>query len=315
MDSKYSDYMVNFRYKDRLFRFLFQDKKHLLSLYNALHGTNYENEDDLEITTIEDVIYMKMKNDLSFIIDSCMSLYEHQGSFNPNMPVRGLMYFGKLYDKYIHMNDINIYSSKLRMLPTPQYYVFYNGDKLCPDRMVLKLSDAFEKPLNDESYEWSATMLNINYGYNKKLMEQCRILQEYSYFIDRVKNFVRLHKDTRKAIDLAVEQCIKEGILAEFLRQNRSEVLEMCLTEYDEKKVLNALAKEAEEEGRAEGRAEGREEGRTEGRTEGRAQEIVEFGLEEGHNEDWILQKLCKKLDISLDQAHLYFDEFSTVRE
>ena len=254
MDSNLSNYMINSKYKDRLFRFLFQDKKHLLSLYNAIRGTNYNNIDDLEITTIEDVIYMKMKNDLSFIIDSCMSVYEHQSTFNPNMPVRGLIYFGILYNKYIKTREINIYSSKLRKLPTPQYYVFYNGDKEFSDRTILKLSDAFEKTLEDGSYEWTAIMLNINYGYNQELLDHCRILQEYSYFIHSVKNCIMHENDTKKAIDTAVKQCIREGVLAEFLQEHRAEVIEMCLTEYDEQKVMAAFAREAEEDA-AEARA------------------------------------------------------------
>ena len=62
---------INRTYKDRLFKIIFEGKKELLSLYNALTGKNYQNPDELEINTIDDVIYMHLKNDMSFILDDC----------------------------------------------------------------------------------------------------------------------------------------------------------------------------------------------------------------------------------------------------
>ena len=115
------------KYKDRLFQKVFEDKKDLLDLYNAVNGTQYTNQDDLEITTLEDVIYLSMKNDLSFIISSTLNLYEHQSTYNPNLPVRGLIYFAKLYEAYIKKIDANVYGHKLIALPAPQFIVFYNG--------------------------------------------------------------------------------------------------------------------------------------------------------------------------------------------
>ena len=141
------DSNVNKEYKDRLFRFLFgreENKEYALSLYNALNGTSYTNADELEFTTIEDVVYMGMKNDVSFMIQNFMPLYEHQSSFNPNMPLRGLMYFGKLYDRYMEKNHFNRYGKILIKIPTPQYIVFYNGLEEHEEKEILRLSDAFE---------------------------------------------------------------------------------------------------------------------------------------------------------------------------
>ena len=166
--------MINEKYKDRLFRKIFGYEKYkgnLLSLYNALNGTKYTNPDDLEITTIDEAIWMGMKNDVSCIINCNMALYEHQSSYSPNMPLRGLMYFGKLYNKYVKVNKQNIYGSKLVKIPTPQYYVFYNGERDYPDRIELKLSDAFQKEGKEGDFQWTAIMLNINFGKNKKLVE------------------------------------------------------------------------------------------------------------------------------------------------
>ncbi|MDY3795845.1 MAG: hypothetical protein SOZ81_03925, partial [Agathobacter sp.] len=116
---------------------MFRDKEYLLELYNAINRTNYSNSDDLEITTLEDVIFMSMKNDKSFIISSTMNLYEHQSTANPNMPIRGLLYFAQLYDEYIKLHDLDVYGRKLVKLPTPQYIVFYNGKEEIPDDQTL----------------------------------------------------------------------------------------------------------------------------------------------------------------------------------
>lgn len=167
-------------HKDRLFQKLFGDetnRKNLLSLFNALNNTNYTDENAIEINTIDDVIYMGMKNDVSCILDNYMSLSEHQSTFNPNMPIRGLMYFGRLYDKYIKQYGLNLYSTKLLKLPTPKYFVLYNGNIDKPDIINLKLSDSFIHKDGGNCFEWTATMININYGHNKKLLDSCLILK------------------------------------------------------------------------------------------------------------------------------------------
>lgn len=250
------DITVNYQYKDRVFRDLFgveERKENLLSLYNALNGTDYQNPDDLEITTIEDAIYMSMKNDVSCIIDNCLSLFEHQSTYNPNMPLRGLLYFGKLYDKFIKVNGKNIYSRKLIKIPTPQYYIFYNGEKELPDRTVLRLSDAFETPTRDGEFEWTATMVNINSGNSQELMAHCQVLQEYSLFVDMIRQEAKGTNDIAAAVTKAVDACIEQGILKDYLLARKSEVIDMVLTEYDEKKTLAAIAREEFEEGIKEG--------------------------------------------------------------
>lgn len=134
---------VNRKYKDRLFRIVFREKEDLLDLYNAVNGSDYDNPDELEIMTIEDVIYVHMKNDVAFLLSDLLNLWEHQSTFNPNMPARGLGYFAQLYQQYIEKYGVNLYSSKQKKLPFPQYIVFYNGEKDMPERMELRLSDAF----------------------------------------------------------------------------------------------------------------------------------------------------------------------------
>lgn len=131
---------ANREYKDRLFRFVFRKKEDQLSLYNAVNGTHYTDPDALEINTLDNVLYLGMKNDISFLISGTMNLYEHQSTYNPNMPIRGLMYFSKLYEKYIAENNIDIYTNTRKELSFPQYLVFYNGTADEPERMEMKLS-------------------------------------------------------------------------------------------------------------------------------------------------------------------------------
>lgn len=243
---------INKQHKDRLFKNLFGDerrKENTLALYNALNGTQYEDTDALEITTIDDAIYMGMKNDVAFIVYSDMSLYEQQSTFNPNMPVRGLMYAGKLYSKYIEQNDLNIYGSKSVKLPSPHYYVFYNGEQKHNDVEELKLSDTFENFKDLGKYEWTAVMLNINYGHNKELMEKCQPLQEYSILVSKIRKYKKTEDSFENAVNRAVDECIEEGVLADYLRIHKAEVLDMVITEYDEEKTMKAIARDHEEIG------------------------------------------------------------------
>jgi hypothetical protein len=173
-------------YKDKLFNYLFgrEERKHyLLSLYNALNDKDYTNLDELTIYTIEDAIYMGYKNDVSCLIasDEVLSLYEEQSTYNPNMPIRGVIYFSELYQKYIKTNRLNIYGSSLIKLPTPQYYVFYIGKRNMPEKIELKLSDMFYG--RTDVLECIATMININIGNNMELIKKCKPLYEYSTFI------------------------------------------------------------------------------------------------------------------------------------
>ena len=133
---------VNRKYKDRLFRFLFKEKKDLLDLYNAVNDSSYDDPDDLEIVTMEDVIFLKMKNDLSFMVVNRLNLYEHQSTYSPNMPLRGLIYLARQYEGLIAKEQENLYGSKLVKIPTPEFVIFYNGTKAQPDQMELFLSDA-----------------------------------------------------------------------------------------------------------------------------------------------------------------------------
>ena len=208
-----ADVRVNHKFKDSLFRMIFREKEALLELYNAINGSDYQNPEDLIITTIDDVLYLGMKNDVSFLIGRQMNLYEAQSSLNPNMPLRGLFYFSRLYQAYIKERQLDPYSQRLLPLPTPEFVVFYNGTREQPDRVTLRLSDAFSPGAGVPCLECTATMLNINRGHNEELMKGCRKLYEYAYLVDMVRSYLNEGLRLEAAVNRAVEDCIKNDIL------------------------------------------------------------------------------------------------------
>ena len=243
------EHRVNRKYKDSLFRKIFSDRKDLLDLYNALNGTQYTDEEELTVTTLEDVIYISIKNDVSFLLGGTMNLYEHQSSYNPNMPIRGLMYLARLYQNYIDDCEINVFSPVLKHLPSPKFIVFYNGSKDEPDQKLLRLTDAFaEEGAPEEScLECCATMLNINYGHNYELMEKCRRLEEYSVFVAEVRKALEEGGDQRQAVDDAIDICIEKGVLRDILIKERAAIMNMVLS-CTEKQYDRLVRKELEQQ-------------------------------------------------------------------
>ena len=240
---------------DRLFRFIFGNERHkdwTLSLYNAINGSAYTNPDDITITTIEDVVYLSMRNDVSFLISDTMNFYEQQSTFNPNLPIRMLIYAGLVYNAFMEKNKLNKYSPALKRLPTPKLVCFYNGTDDKEDRSVLRLSDAFGRDTTD--IEVNVLMLNINYGRNKELLESCRPLADYSLFVDAVRKYSRGYVDKGDAVKRAIKDLPSDSALKKYLKAHEAEVMEMCLTEYNEKEERELLRQEALEIGREEGR-------------------------------------------------------------
>lgn len=245
---------VQRNYKDGLFLMIFRNKPALLRLYNAVRGSNYTNPDDLAVTTIENVLYMGMKNDVSFIINNQLHLYEAQSTWNPNMPLRGLFYFSDVYQGYIAEHELNIYGTKRIDLPNPNYIVFYNGTSDEPDFQTLHLSDSFIKQDDDEAcLECTATILNINFGHNQQLMETCHELYEYSYLIEQIRIGTRSGLALPDTIDQAVEHCINHSILESFLQRHRAEVTNMILKEFNLEQHIKSEKAYSFAEGHAEG--------------------------------------------------------------
>ena len=265
---------ANRQYKDTVFRMLFSEKENLLSLYNAVTGKAYQNADDLKIVTLENAIYMGMKNDLAFMLETNIFLYEHQSTLNPNIPLRDLIYIGIEYQQYV--DDKSLYSSRLQKIPAPKFMVFYNGTDAVDDRVELRLSNAYEHLAGEPDLELKALMLNVNEGHNKELMEQCQTLKEYAIYVARVRQYAS-EMNLNDAVARAIDECIKEGILVEFLRKNRSEVKMVSILEYDKEWEEKKLRKAEYEAGRSEGIEIGKSEGIEIGKTEG-----IEIGKSKG---------------------------------
>ena len=298
---------INQEHKSRLFSYIFgreETKKRTLSLYNSLSGTNYTNPDDITITTIEDVIYMGMKNDLSYIVTDKVSLYgtlninEHQSTENPNMPIREFMYTARLYDKYLKMNRKNPYSSAVIPLPIPKLVVLYNGLADVPDETLMRLSDAFKTQIRENlisakenvdtvseeelekevdailkkaspDIEVTVRMININYGRSKNILSACRSLNEYAWLVAQIRSNMNAGMEIDKAADKALDDMPDDYELKEQLMAHRAEVVGMWINEYNEEETMQMFKEEGIKIGEQRGRREGRQEGRREGRQEG----------------------------------------------
>ena len=292
---------INRTYKDRLFKIIFEDKKELLSLYNALTGKNYQNPDELEINTIDDVIYMHLKNDMSFILDDWQNLFEQQSTFNPNQPLRGFFYFADLYKvKYFGKK---IYSTRLLKIPTPQYIVFYNGTANMPDKKELRLSDAFQQPTEQPDIEVVAHMLNINYGHNKELMERCQKLKEYAQFIDIIRHYLKEneHWSNEQAISKAIDDCIQNNILRDILQKERLRVMASILSEFDEVGYKEMIRQEAYEDAYEDAYEEGVEYG---------VKTLIEFVQDIGYSKEDAATLAKQRFHLSDDAINQYMQKF-----
>ena len=296
-------YYLNRKYKDRLFRFIFSDKGNLLQLYNAINDSHYSNPDDLVITTIDDVVYMGMKNDLSFIIDDIMSLYEHQSTYSPNLPLRGLFYFSAMYRNYIEPMKQKLYTDSPLRIPFPVYLVFYNGSIEEPERKEILLSDLFiqnGKGLQP-ALECTALLLNINVGHNQELMEKCRILKEYAQFIHTIRSKISVGLPFQEAVETAVEDCISQNILSEILRKNKAEVIDMILTEYDENEFREFLKEDSWKKGHEAGVQDGIKTG---------IREIIRTFTELQLPKEQLLEKLTNSFSLSVEEAEEYIEKY-----
>ena len=243
-------------YKDRLFKAIYgrdtdESKRWRLELYNALNGTDYTDPDALELNTIENFLFISMKNDVSFLIDSQINLYEQQSTFNPNMPLRGLFYFSQLYMAYLNETDVDIFGRSLVKIPTPRFLVLYNGETTMPDVTKFRLSDAFIKPDKDGAgeFEWTATMLNINKGSNKALHKKCESLYNYSSYVAKIRDNLAAGMSLLGAVTQAVDFAIANNYLDGFFKREKGKIIMFSMTEFDQEAYDRHRRREGYEEG------------------------------------------------------------------
>ena len=250
-------------FKDSLFRYMFNNKKRLADLYEALTGRAVSPR-EIKITTLRGVFMSDIKNDISFRIGNrFIILMEHQSTWNPNMALRMLWYIAKLYHRQVGKGFV--YHSSLVKIPAPEFYVFYNGRKEELAFQKLRLSDAFEG--GSDALELVVNCCNINYSEHNKLLDRCYELRCYSIFVQKTREYDAECHDLKKAIRMAIAYCEEHDLMKEFFEENENEVLDMVNFNWDQNRAIEV----AKEDGKAEGYEKGRAEGRAEGIAEGEA--------------------------------------------
>ena len=270
---------ANRKYKDSVFVDLFSEdekaKENFLSLYNALHGTNLQLSCPVENIKLDNVMYMNIINDVSCLVDNkIIVLAEHQSTINENMPLRFLQYIARLYEKLQKPTDR--YLRTLSKIPTPEFYVFYNGIEDYPQTITLKLSDAFITKPEHIPLELTVQVLNINNDKGGEILKTCKTLDEYSLFVEEVRIQTRL--DTENGFTNAVKICIEKGILKEYLERKAREVINMLVAEYDYDTDIAVQREEAGKIAFAQGISQGISQGSHQKALE-TAKNLLQFGL------------------------------------
>lgn len=274
--------------KASAFTELFSDPENAAQLYTALDGKEASPE-DICYTTLEGVLFVARKNDMVFMVKNrVLVISEHQSTLNQNMPLRSVIYYGRTMERLIEKRAL--YRNRLIPIPTPEFYMFYNGSRKFPSEKILRLSDAYLEKEGSPMLELTVKVININLPENHSILKKCRPLYEYAWFIQRIRDYTGQGQERDAAIVHAAEDCEREGILADFVRKHGTEAINMLFTQFNMDDALEVRYEEGIEEGRAE--------------------EIIETGYEFGLSDDDILGRLQKKLDISLEIAGTYLGKF-----
>ena len=281
---------VKRNHKDTLFRMIFSTRENLLSLYNAVNHSHYTDASELEIVTLKNAVYMNMKNDQAFLLDMQLNLYEHQSTWNPNMPLRFLMYVAKEYQMLVR--NQTLYASALVKVPTPHFVVFYNGETEQEAETILRLSHSFQQKTDKPELELMVRVLNA-----------CQLLKEYMLLVNKIRRYTDEYKDINQAVEQAVTECIEENILADFLRKNRAEAIEMCIFEYDDKREKELIRKAEYAEGMKEGERIGREAGKKE-----EAERI--FNIYQLFRANYTENQIKEKLGMNVEEVRKILERF-----
>lgn len=275
-------------YKDGMFRCLFQDKKNLIELFNALEGTSYDENTDLDIRTLEGIFSDGFRNDTGFEIDHLfLMLVEQQATICENIPLRLLVYVSRSYEEKV--NRTEVYGRRRKELPYPKLVVLYNGTEAYDAEKEMKLSDSFPQRIGEKdrsalSLDVNVRVININFEVGHEILSKSPILYGYSYFVFLVRQHKKSGESLRKALRSAMESCLKEGFLVDFIEAHGGEIMGYWEQMFDEEVTRQLIRNAAYEDGREEGLEKGLEEGRTTGRAEGKAEGRAE-GMAEGRAE------------------------------
>ena len=238
----------NKRYRDTVFRNYFNDEARLLSLCNALLGTDAV---ALKINTLEGTFFDRQKNDISCVVENnFLVLIEHQSTINENMPFRCLSYVAELLNNLVVDKD-RLYHKALIKFPAPRFYVFYDGNDSQPVEREMRLSEAFTSP--NSALELVVTSLNINFGLAQPLLLKCQYLREYSTLVGKVKEGIRAGLTRKEAISRAVKFCLDNGLMKGYLEFNSQEVFNMLALQWEQDKAIRASYEDGRDDGISEG--------------------------------------------------------------
>jgi len=252
-NSRENSQNVNRNHKNSVFSFLFSNPDILRELYSAIAGITFPPDIPIDINTLSGVIYKDRINDLSFTIDNrLVVLIEHQSTVNNNIPLRLLVYIARVYEKIVNMKKA--YQTKLKKIPAPEFIVLYNGKDKYPDHTELRLSDAFKgikglKSAETIPLELIVKVYNINRGHNSEMLKKCETLDNYSVFIDKIREYQKNGLTLEESVRNAIEYCKENNILKKFLEEHSSEVFNMLLTEWNWDEALEVAREEGLEEG------------------------------------------------------------------
>lgn len=255
-----SKQLTNREVKSSAFTTLFGDPENAAKLYAALDGEPFVAPEDIVFTTLSGVLFMARKNDLAFTVkNKVLVISEHQATINENMPLRDAIYYGRTMEKLVEPRAL--YRTGLIALPTPEFFVFYNGDRDFPAEKILKLSDAYLEKTEPPMLELTVRVININLPSNHPILERCRPLYEYSWFIQRIKDYLSAGNNRDEAILRAMEDCQQAGVMTDFLREHGSEAVNMLFTEFNMEDALEVRGEEKYAEGQKAGIAQGMQQG------------------------------------------------------
>ena len=265
----------NREYKSDVFSMLMENKSYALEVYNALNHSDYRNPEEVEIIRLERGISLSIRNDASFLIDMSMSFYEHQSTYNPNMPLRSAIYYVNTLEDWLRRKNLDLFSRKRIQIPTPHFVVFYNGTEKRPEYEEMRLSEAFCHKTDEPGIEVRCRVYNINPDNNRPLKERSAVLEGYTYFVEKVRTYQKGNMSLEEAVDRAIEDCIENHVLEDFFRDRKDEVKKMTHLDYTWEKREQMIRKEEFEEGMEQGIAEGMERGIEQGVGQGSLQRLV----------------------------------------
>lgn len=252
MQMKNKNETSNREWKSSAFTTYFGTPERAAELYRALEHDEEIGPEDIEFATLEGVLFMARKNDMAFTVrKKVLVIGEHQSTINQNMPLRNTIYYGRTMEKLIPAKDI--YKTKKIYIPTPEFYVFYNGVAPQPPEQILSLSDSYLVMTDDPMLQLKTKVININLPVNHEILQKSRAVYEYSWFVQRIRDYLIKGLGRDEAVALAIKDCLGEGIMTDFIREHGSEVENMLFTEFNLDDALEVRYEEGKMDGNLEG--------------------------------------------------------------